>query len=93
MPKKKPKKIDTRSLPKSWARKFIEDKIPSVDDSGKKQIQLDAEVVDHFRDLVDGIATPILHEAIRVSIRSRSRLTARTLDEVTKIYLREVSPQ
>jgi hypothetical protein len=90
---KKPKKIDTHSLPKSWAKKFIEDKIPSVDDSGKKQIQLDSEVVDHFRELVDSIATTILHESIRVSLRSRSRLSAETLDKVTKAWLGEVGPK
>lgn len=94
MPKgKKPKKIDTRSLPKTWARKFIEDKIPSIDDTGKKQIQLDAEAVDHFRDLVDSIATTILHESIRVSIRSRSRLSVETLDKVTKAWLERAGPK
>ena len=94
MPKRtKPKRIDTHSLPKTWARKFIKDKIPTIDDDGRKQIQLDAEVVDHFRDLVDTIATTILHEAIRVSLRSRSRLSVETLDKVTKAWLGEVGPK
>jgi hypothetical protein len=89
---KRQKIIDNRSLPKTWARKFIEDRIPSTGE-GKKQIQLDGEVVDQFRALVDSIAANILDESIRISLRSRSRLTAETLNKVTKTWLGEVGPE